>query len=73
MDFFKGIFMDCGQPSFSRVFTAIIVLSLLTWDTFLVWTKGVVPNLSDQALFSVVLYASSKASSTVSSVFEDKK
>jgi len=61
-----------GCPSFSRLATAIIVLTLLSWDTYLVLTKGAVPSLSDQALFAGVLYASNKAATTVTSVFEKK-
>lgn len=71
--FLTRIFMEPDNtPSFARIFTAIIILTLLTWDTFLVWTRGTVPNLSDQALFGGFLYASNKAAATVTSALGKK-
>jgi hypothetical protein len=72
MSWFRQIFEDCDRASFAFVFTGIIVLALLTWDSYIVFTKGVVPNLSDQSLFAVVIYASKKAATTVTSVMNGK-
>jgi hypothetical protein len=68
----RQVFEDNDRASFAFVFTGIIVLALLTWDTYIVFTKGIVPNLADQSLFAVVIYASKKAATTVTSVMNGK-
>ncbi len=59
--FWREAYSDNGVGSFSNVATTALILAVLTWDTYLVITKGVLPNLSEQAIFIPVLYTVKKA------------
>jgi len=66
VSFWREVFSDNGVPSFSNVGTFVLILAVIGWDTYLVVTKGALPNLTEQALFIPLLYAVKKAAVTVS-------
>ena len=67
--YIRGLFSeDDGKPSFSRVCTFIILVCLLSWDTYMVIIKQTIPDLGGQALFLPILYAVNKASAVATDI-----
>ena len=60
-NFLRGIFLDDdGAPSFSRVFTAIMIAFTLGWVTRIVWTTNALPDLLGAAAFCTAVYGAGK-------------
>ena len=70
MNFIHGVFLDEGKPSFSRVFSGIVVFASLGWVTFLVLKSGQMPDLAGLSLFNTgviaALYTGNKIASAIS-------
>jgi hypothetical protein len=50
--FLRGLFSeDNGVPSFSRIASGLIILSVLVWVTFIVIRDWKMPDLSGAAMF----------------------
>lgn len=56
MNFWRGVFSDSGQPSFSRVATGFIVAFSAGWVTHIVWRSHTLPDMSGLCLFIGTLY-----------------
>jgi hypothetical protein len=55
-EFWKGVFSDGGQPSFSRVATGMSVAFSLGWVTHLVWHNHALPDFLGLCAFIGTLY-----------------
>ena len=56
MSFWKGVFSDGDQPSFSRVATGFVVAFSLGWVSNIVWKTHALPDFAGLALFVGTLY-----------------
>ena len=56
MNFWRGVFSDGGQPSFSRLASGFVVAFSLGWVTHLVWHNHALPDFAGLALFIGTLY-----------------
>ena len=67
--FIKGVFMDCGQPSFSRCASGLIVLASVGWVTFLVCKDGKMPDMAGITAYVsaalAVLYSANKVANAI--------
>jgi hypothetical protein len=75
--FLLGLFSDDnGVPSFSRIASGLIILSVLAWVTFVVIRDLKVPDLSGAAMFlsgSIgTLYSVNKVASAINGRDKDK-
>lgn len=62
MNFWRGVFSDGNQPSFSRVATALIVAFSCGWVSHIVWHNHSLPDFAGLALFVGTLYGLNRAS-----------
>ena len=61
VSFWRSVFSEAdGSASFARVATVAIVLSLISWDSFLVYKNHVMPDLMSQTPFVMSLYGANK-------------
>jgi hypothetical protein len=56
MNFWKGVFSDNGNPSFSRVATGIALVAVICWITHIVRHLHAMPDFSGPSLFVGTLY-----------------
>ena len=49
--FLKSVFSEDGQGSYSRIASAVITLTVLSWVTHVVWRTHVVPDLTGALAF----------------------
>ena len=65
----KQIFKDDnGKLSFSRVFTAIIIIFYLTWTSYIAYHTKQIPDIPDNLYLLVgVLYGTNKLASAIRS------
>lgn len=56
MNFWRGVFSDNGQPSFSRIFTGILVAASIVWVSMIVWRDHKLPDFGGLIAFVPVLY-----------------
>lgn len=62
MNFWRGVFSDGNQPSFSRVATGLIVAFSCGWVSHIVWHNHSLPDFAGLALFVGTLYGLNRAS-----------
>jgi len=70
MNFWRGVFSDGDQPSFSRIATGMIVAFSLGWVTHLVWHNHTLPDTMTMAgltAFMVSPYALNAAKNAATS------
>jgi hypothetical protein len=54
--FWRGVFSDGDQPSFSRVATGFVVAFSLGWVSRIVWKTTTLPDFGGLVLFIGTLY-----------------
>ena len=60
MEFFKKMFSEEGTASFGRFGAFIALLASITWVSFVVYKKELIPDLGGISLFIGTLYGLSK-------------
>ena len=63
--FIEGVFSDGGNPSFSRVATAVLLTACLWWDTYFLYKMKALPDFGGQIAFVTLIYGVNVAGSTV--------
>jgi|GEM_PF-3144590 len=63
--FLEGVFSDGGNPSFSRVATAVLLTACLWWDTYFLYKMKALPDFGGQIAFVTLIYGVNVAGSTV--------
>jgi len=63
--FISGVFSDAGNPSFSRVATAVLLLACIWWDTYLIYKNKAIPDFGGQIAFVSLIYGMNVAGATV--------
>lgn len=65
MDFLKKVFSEpTGEPSFSRIATAFLVLAIIVWGSVVVYiSHDMPPHLAEGATLAGALYGANKMSS----------
>lgn len=65
MGFWRGVFSDGDQPSFSRVASGAVVFFALGWVTHIVWRSHALPDFGGLALFIGTLYGLNVAGNAI--------
>jgi hypothetical protein len=65
MSFWRGVFSDDGNPSFSRVASGAVVFFSLGWVTHIVWRNHALPDFAGLSLFVGTLYGLNVASKAI--------
>jgi hypothetical protein len=73
MKFFRQIFSDSGEASFSRLSSFVALAAACAWVTKIVWTSHQLPNLEGLVLFISTLYGLGKAGETIQKVTGKKQ
>lgn len=66
--FFKKLFSDSGEVSFSRTASGIAVICSCVWVSYVVYKNIAIPDLSGIALFIGTLYGLGKVSETIQKI-----
>lgn len=64
--FIEGVFSDGGNPSFSRVATAVLLCACMWWDTYFLYENKTMPDFTGQVFFIGTLYGVNIAGSAAS-------
>ena len=72
-EFFRNLFSESGQASFSRVGTSLALLCACGWVSWIVWRTGALPALEGLTIFIASLYGLGKAGETVARVMGSKQ
>jgi len=70
--FISGVFSDGGNPSFSRVATAVVLIACIWWDTYFLYKTRTLPDFGGQIAFVSLIYGLNVAGSTASNIFKPK-
>jgi hypothetical protein len=65
LNFFRQLFSESGQVSFSRTGSFVALLAACAWVSKIVWATHALPNLEGLVLFVSTLYGLGKAGETV--------
>ena len=73
MRFFRQLFSESGEASYSRLSSFLTLAVACTWVTKIVWTTHQLPNLEGLVLFISTLYGLGKAGETIQRVAGTKQ
>jgi len=65
LNFWRGVFSDGDQPSFSRVASGLIVAFSCGWVSHIVWHNHSLPDFAGLALFIGTLYGLNRATAAL--------